>query len=152
MKKLLEDQMEWNKYFLNIAEQVKLKSKDESTQIGAVIVGMDREILSTGYNSFPRGLVDSMKERQERPLKYHFMCHAETSAIINAARIGVSTKNSTLYLTCGIPCTDCARNIINAGIKTVYCYDDFPAKEKWIEQREISLTMFFECDVQVIYY
>ena len=50
--------MDWNKYFLEIAEQIKLKSKDQSTQIGAVIVGKDKEIRSTGYNSFPRGLDD----------------------------------------------------------------------------------------------
>ena len=53
--------MNWNEYFLGIAEQVKLKSKDLSTQIGAVIVGNDNEVLSTGYNSFPRGLDDSLQ-------------------------------------------------------------------------------------------
>jgi dCMP deaminase len=51
--------MNWTEYFLGIAEQVKLKSKDKSTQIGAVIVGQDNEVLSTGYNSFPRGMDDS---------------------------------------------------------------------------------------------
>ena len=65
--------MEWTEYFLNIAEQVKRKSKDQSTQIGAVIVGEDKEVLSTGYNSFPRGLDDSLPERQERPEKYFWM-------------------------------------------------------------------------------
>lgn len=62
--------MEWINYFLGIAEQIKLKSKDESTQIGAIIVGKDKEIRSTGYNSFPRGLDDNRPERQERPQKY----------------------------------------------------------------------------------
>ena len=62
--------MNWTEYFLNIAEQVKLKSKDNSTQIGAVIVGEDNEVLSTGYNSFPRGMDDTVSERQERPEKY----------------------------------------------------------------------------------
>ena len=62
--------MNWTEYFLNIAEQVKLKSKDNSTQIGAVIVGEDNEVLSTGYNSFPRGMDDTVSERQERPGKY----------------------------------------------------------------------------------
>ena len=68
--------MNWTEYFLNIAEQVKLKSKDKSTQIGAVIVGVDNEVLSTGYNSFPRGLDDSKEERQERPEKYFWFEHA----------------------------------------------------------------------------
>ena len=96
--------MNWTEYFLGIAEQVKLKSKDESTQIGSVIVGMDNEILSTGYNSFPRGLDDSRPERQERPVKYNYIEHSERNAIFNAARIGVSLKNSTIYLTAGLPC------------------------------------------------
>jgi dCMP deaminase len=65
--------MEWKEYFLNIAEQVKLKSKDKFTQIGVVIVGKDNEILSTGFNSFPRGLNDNVNERQERPEKYFWL-------------------------------------------------------------------------------
>lgn len=146
--------MEWNVYFLNIAEQVKLKSKDESTQIGAVIVGEDREVLSTGYNSFPRGLDDSVKERQERPEKYFWMEHAERNAIYNAARIGVSLKNSTIYLTSGLPCMDCARGIVNSGIKTVYCKEVCTTKNKnkWDESQKKSLELLRECDIDVIYY
>ena len=59
--------MDWTDYFINIAEQVKEKSKDINTKIGTVIVGKDKEILSTGYNSFPRGLNDELDERQDRP-------------------------------------------------------------------------------------
>jgi len=146
--------MNWTEYFLNIAETIKLKSKDKSTQIGAVIVGNDNEILSTGYNSFPRGMDDNIQERQERPEKYFYMVHAEINSIINAARIGVSIKNSSIYLTCGIPCTDCAKGIINAGIKTIYCKQICTTKnnEKWIEHQKISLEMFEECGVIVKYY
>ena len=146
--------MDWTEYFLGIAEQVKLKSKDVSTQIGAVIVGEDNEILSTGYNSFPRGLDDTKIERQERPEKYFYMVHAEINSIINASRTGVSIKNSSIYLTCGIPCTDCAKGIINAGIKTIFCKQICTTKnnEKWIEHQKISLEMFDECGVNIIYY
>lgn len=146
--------MEWIEYFLNIAEQVKLKSKDQSTQIGAVIVGKDKEVLSTGYNSFPRGLDDSLQERQERPEKYFWMEHAERNAIYNAARIGVSLKNSTIYLTSGLPCMDCARGIVNSGIKTVYCKQVCTTKnrDKWDESQKKSLELLKECDVDVIYY
>ena len=90
--------MEWNRYFFNIAEEVKKKSKDKNTQIGAVIVGQDKEIVSTGYNSFPRGIDDNKIERQEKPEKYFWFEHAERNAIYNAARIGVSTKGCTIYL------------------------------------------------------
>jgi len=146
--------MEWTEYFLNIAEQVKQKSKDQSTQIGAVIVGEDKEVLSTGYNSFPRGLDDSLPERQERPEKYFWMEHAERNAIYNAARIGVSLKNSTIYLTSGLPCMDCARGIVNSGIKTVYCKQVCTTKnkDKWDESQKKSLELLGECDVDVIYY
>ena len=146
--------MNWTDYFLGIAEQVKLKSKDESTQIGAVIVGKDKEILSTGYNSFPRGLDDNLPERQERPVKYFYFEHAERNAIYNAARVGIPLAGSTIYLTSGLPCSDCARAIINSGIQCVYCKRECTTKnkEKWVESQEIAHKMLLECGVKVIFY
>jgi dCMP deaminase len=146
--------MEWIKYFLEIAEQVKLKSKDKSTQIGAVIVGKDKEIRSTGYNSFPRGLDDNKPERQERPEKYFWFEHAERNAIYNAARVGIPLDGSVIYLTSGLPCTDCARAIINSGIKKVYCKSQCTTKnkEKWVESQAKALEMLKECDIEVIFY
>jgi dCMP deaminase len=146
--------MNWTEYFLEIAEVVKLKSKDQSTQIGAVVVGEGRNVLSTGYNSFPRGLDDSLQERQERPEKYFWMEHAERNAIYNAALEGVSLKNSTIYLTSGLPCMDCARGIVNSGIKTVYCKEVCTTKnkEKWEESQKKSLQLLIECGVEVCYY
>jgi dCMP deaminase len=146
--------MNWIEYFLQIAEVVKLKSKDQSTQIGAVVVGEGNNVLSTGYNSFPRGLDDSLQERQERPEKYYWMEHAERNAIYNAALEGVSLKNSTIYLTSGLPCMDCARGIVNSGIKTVYCKEVCTTKnkEKWEESQQKSLELLGECGVDVIYY
>ena len=146
--------MNWTEYFLNIAEQVKLKSKDQSTQIGAVIVGIDNEVLSTGYNSFPRGMDDSKQERQERPEKYFWFEHAERNAIYNAARVGTPLKNSTIYLTSGLPCMDCARGIVNSGIKIVYCKEVCTTKnkEKWDESQKKSLQLLLECGISVKYY
>jgi len=146
--------MDWIEYFLGIAEQVKLKSKDESTQIGAVIVGKDKEILSTGYNSFPRGLDDNLPERQERPEKYFYFEHAERNAIYNAARVGTPLIDSTIYITSGLPCADCARGIINAGIKRVWCKRECTTKnkEKWIESQEMAHKMLLECNVRVSFY
>jgi dCMP deaminase len=146
--------MNWTEYFLGIAEQVKLKSKDESTQIGAVIVGEDNEVLSTGYNSFPRGMDDSIRERQERPEKYFWIEHAERNSIYNAARIGVKLKGSTIYLTSGLPCMDCARGIVNSGIKIVWCKKVCTTKnkEKWEESQSKSLELLNECGVQVNFY
>ena len=151
MKNLTED---WLRYFINIAEQVKLKSKDKSTQIGAVIVGKDLEIRSTGYNSFPRGLDDNISERQERPEKYFWFEHAERNGIYNAARVGIPLDGSVIILTSGLPCADCARAIINSGIKAVYCKSVCTTKnkEKWYESQEKALQMLKECGVDVIFY
>lgn len=146
--------MKWSEYYLGIAEAVKLKSKDQSTQIGAVIVGDDKQIVSTGYNSFPRNIVDGNDDRQLRPEKYYWMEHAERNAIYNAALNGVSTKGTSIYLTCGIPCCDCARGIINSGIKKVYCKEQDTTKnrEHWDEHAKRSMEMFTEADVDVIFY
>ena len=145
--------MDWKDYFKNIAHQVKLKSKDVNTQIGAVIVGKNNEIVSTGYNSFPRGIQDDLDWRQDRPEKYYWFEHAERNAIYNAALIGVSTKDTTMYLTCGVPCTDCARGIINAGISKIYCEkNDVTKGTQWSEHGKRSIIMFEEAGVEVEYY
>ena len=145
--------MNWDEYFINIAEQVKLKSKDKNTQIGVVIVGKDNEIVSTGYNSFPRGIDDNVDERQEKPEKYVWFEHAERNAIYNAARIGVSTLDTTMYMTCGISCADCARAIINSGISKIILRSGRGATNpKWQESAERSNQMFKEAGVIVEYY
>ena len=145
--------MNWVSYYRQLANTVKLKSKDKYTQIGAVIVGKDGEIVSTGYNSFPRGLDDGLDYRQERPEKYYWFEHAERNAIYNAARIGVSTKGTTMYLSCGLPCADCARGIINSGVKRIFCEKvDVTKGELWKESQERSWDMFMETGVKVCFY
>lgn len=147
--------MNWHQYFITLCNQVKTRSKDQSTQIGVVIVGTDNQIISTGYNSFPRGINDSLPERQERPEKYFWFSHAETNAIINSALNGVSTKGAKMYMTCGVPCADCARNIINSGIKEIWCQStlkDMNNRDKWEEHAKRSLQMFEESGVSVNFY
>lgn len=145
--------MNWDEYFINIAEQVKLKSKDKNTQIGVVIVGSSNEIVSTGYNSFPRGIDDNVDERQEKPEKYFWFEHAERNAIYNAARIGVSTLGTTMYMTCGISCADCARAIINSGISKIVLRKGRGAtNEKWQESAKRSEQMFKEAGIKVEYF
>jgi len=145
--------MNWVNYYRQLANTVKLKSKDKYTQIGAVIVGEDGEIVSTGYNSFPRGLDDGIDSRQERPEKYYWFEHAERNAIYNAARIGVSTKGTTMYLSCGLPCADCARGIINAGVRRIFCERvDVTKGDMWKESQERSWDMFMETGVDVCFY
>jgi len=97
---------------------VSARSKDPNTQIGCVIVGPAHEIRSTGYNSLPRGIRDDVTERFERPAKYLWMEHAERNAICNAARAGTATEGCTIYVEI-MPCMDCARAIVQAGIVEV---------------------------------
>lgn len=145
--------MNWKEYFRGIAHQVKLKSKDRYTQIGAVVVGKDNQIVSTGYNSFPRGIDDTLDIRQERPEKYYWFEHAERNSLYNAALIGVSTKGCTMYLTCGIPCSDCSRGIINSGIVKIVCEKVGGAVGNiWDEHAKRSLEMFNEAGVVIEYY
>lgn len=145
--------MNWKEYFRGIAHQVKLKSKDKYTQIGAVVVGKDNQIVSTGYNSFPRGIDDTLDVRQERPEKYYWFEHAERNSLYNAALIGVSTKGCTMYLTCGIPCSDCSRGIINSGILKIVCEKVGGAVGNiWDEHAKRSLQMFSEAGVVIEYY
>lgn len=138
--------------FMTLAYVVARQSKDKKTQIGAILVGPDNEVRSTGYNGLPRNCNDAVPERQERPEKYYWFEHAERNAIYNAARIGVSTKGCTLY-TMAYPCADCARAIIQAGIVKVVVHKQFQPKmnlKKWTESYKRSLQMLGEALVDVV--
>lgn len=113
-------ELEWDKRFLNIAKEVSTWSKDPTTKVGAVLVDpKTRNILSTGYNGFPSKFSDNTEILNDRLLKRRITIHAEINAILNAAKLGISTNNSTLYVY-GLPvCDYCAPNIIQAGIKRV---------------------------------
>ncbi|MGD0200090.1 MAG: dCMP deaminase family protein [Bryobacteraceae bacterium] len=113
----------WDEYYLRICQVVGARSKDPNTQLGCVIVGPAHEIRSTGYNSFPRGIRDDVPERLERPAKYLWMEHAERNAICNAARAGTATEGCTIYVEI-MPCMDCARAIVQAGITQVVVSDE----------------------------
>lgn len=109
---------DWDRYYLEICKVVAARSKDPNTQIGCVIIGPAREIRTTGYNSFPRGIRDDVPERKLRPAKYLWIEHAERNAICNAARCGTPLESCTIYVEI-MPCMDCARAIVQAGIREV---------------------------------
>ena len=108
----------WDEYYLSTCQVVATRSKDPNTQIGCVIVGPAHEIRTTGYNSFPRGIRDDVPERPVRPAKYLWIEHAERNAICNAARCGTPLEGCTIYVEV-MPCMDCARAIVQAGIAEV---------------------------------
>jgi len=142
--------MNFDDYYMNMAYLVAMKSKDESTHIGAVVVGSDNEVRSVGYNSYPRGINDNLPERQVRPEKYFWFEHAERNAVYNATLLGTSLKGCRMY-TNGIPCMDCARAIVQAGIKEVIIdkkWDD-NNDDIWIENAKRTKILFQETGVSL---
>ena len=139
----------WDKRYLALAKEVSTWSKDPSTQVGAVTVGAKKEVLSQGFNGFPRGIEDSDDRYNHRQTKYKFVVHAEMNAIYNATYSGVSLDGATLYVY-GLPiCSECAKGIIQVGIKKVVVKK---AKEldNWNESVELSKQMFDEADVELV--
>lgn len=120
-----DDYISWDEYFMGIALLSAQRSKDNNTQVGACIVNGSNKILSLGYNGMPTGCDDNMMpwDREGEPLdtKYMYVCHAELNAILNAP-IG-SLQNSRLYVTL-FPCNECAKAIIQSGIKEVIYLSD----------------------------
>lgn len=137
--------MNWDEYYLGLAKQASMKSKDPSTKVGAIVVDNNNRIVSTGYNGFPVGVLEP-KERWERPLKYEFVCHAELNALIYSG----FTLDGTLYCT-HYPCSNCGKYIIQAGIKRIV----IPKQEKKDPEssvgktQDLAETMFSEVGISV---
>jgi dCMP deaminase len=142
------DNITWDQYFISEAYLSARKSKDNSTQVGAVIVGLDKEIRSKGNNGPCRGEDDNNPSIYERPLKYDLFEHAERNAIYNAARIGVSCKNSKIYVTMP-PCVDCARAIIQSGISELILHKQAPNSTNWNQSQKTAYELLERCGVQV---
>lgn len=136
---------DWDIYFVNLARMVATRSRDPSTQVGAVIV-KDKIVLTTGYNGLPRGIEFSL-DRMSRPLKYDWMVHGEENALLNAARQGISTQGSIVYVTPFHPCIKCTRAIIQAGVSKVVI-DYWQQSDKWEEEWKISKSLFDEAKVE----
>ena len=143
----------WDLKYLRLALHVAGWSKDNSTKVGAVIVGPTNEVISLGFNGPPRGVNDDDPERWVRPEKYRWCEHAERNAIFNAARMGVSTMASTMYMTSTpakfAPCDECARAIIQAGIARLVVEPPSGDIERWKDSFVVSSTMLAEAGVEV---
>ena len=120
----------WDKRFLDLATHISSWSKDPSTKVGCVVVGEDREIRSTGFNGFPRGIKDDEERLADRAQKYPLICHAEENAIMHAARTGISLKGNTAYVTWP-PCSRCTRSLIQAGVSEVVYPANINIPDRW---------------------
>ena len=155
IKKQRKNYLSWNEYFMAIAKLSAMRSKDPSTQVGACIVGSDNRILSIGYNGAPNGFKDDYFpwERQGDMLntKYAFVCHGEMNAILNYRGSRKELEGAKIYVDL-FPCNECAKLIIQSGIKEViYLSDKFKNKDGNLEETDsvkASKLMFDECGVK----
>lgn len=145
------DYISWDEYFMGVAVLAAKRSKDPNTQVGACIVDENNVILSTGYNGFPKGCSDdifpwSRAAEEETETKYPYVVHAELNAILNAG--GKSLRGSRIYVAL-FPCNECAKSIIQSGIKEViYLSDKYEtspmtmASKRMLETCGVKLTKF----------
>lgn len=142
-----DDYISWDEYFMGIALFSAQRSKDNSTQVGACIVNADKKIVSVGYNGMPTGCLDDDMPWDRTGdflnTKYPFVCHAELNAILNSNIQGVN--GGTLYVTL-FPCNECAKAIIQCGIKRVVYLDNKYADTDGVKA---SAMMFEKCGIQV---
>lgn len=138
----------WDNRYLSLAKEVATWSKDPSSQVGAVTVGAKKEVLSQGFNGFPRGINDLAERYNNRETKYKFVVHAEMNAIYNATYSGTSLDGATLYIY-GLPiCSECAKGIIQVGIKRVVI-EKSKELENWNESVKLSRELFDEAGVEL---
>jgi dCMP deaminase len=140
----------WSKRYLKLAEEVSQWSKDPNTKVGAVVVGSKGQILSQGYNGFPRGIADTPTRLKNRDVKLSLVVHAEMNAIYNATYSGVSLDDAVIYIH-GLPaCSECAKGIIQVGIrKVVVSKQCIEARPHWNDSWKKSVAMFAEAGVAV---
>ena len=137
-----QDYLSWDEYFMGVALLSAGRSKDNNTQVGACIVSDENKVLSVGYNGMPVGCNDDEmpweREGEALATKYPFVCHAELNAILN--RITGSLKDSRIYVTL-FPCNECAKAIIQSGIKEVIYMEDKYAESDSVKASKMMFKM-----------
>ncbi len=146
--KARDSYLTWDEYFMAIAKLSALRSKDPNTQVGACIVDSSNRILSIGYNGAPNGFSDSIfpwaREGEVLETKYPFVCHAELNAILNYRGSRKDLENAKIYVDL-FPCNECAKLIIQAGIKEVIYLSD---KYNETDSVKASKMLFTKCNVK----
>ena len=136
----------WDMRYLALAEHVSTWSKDPSTKIGSIAVGSNGQVLAQGYNGFPRLIEDDLDLYSNREEKYKRVVHAEMNVIYNASYNGTSLKDSTLYVN-GLPvCSECAKGVIQVGIKKVIM-KKITIPDKWRPSWSLTQDLFKQAGV-----
>lgn len=139
----------WTKRYLCLAKEISAWSKDPSRKIGAVAVSDKGQVLATGYNGFPRGVEDSIERYENKELKSKYVVHAEMNCIYNATYNGISLDGSSLYVFGLPPCSECAKGIIQVGIKEVFYSYDERVPDKWLTSLDTTVQMFHESGIKL---
>ena len=148
ISKKRKDYIGWDEYFMAIAKLSAMRSKDPSTQVGACIVSQDNRILSIGYNGAPNGFEDDefpwAREGENLDTKYPYVCHAEMNAVLNFRGSKKDLENAKIYVDL-FPCNECAKILIQSGIKEViYLSDKYSKSENTIASKKL----FDRCGVK----
>jgi len=150
MIKKRDNYLSWDEYFMSIVKLSEERSKDPNTQVGACIVDQNNRIISIGYNGMPNGVNDDEIpwDREGNPLetKYFYVCHAELNAILNNRNKNL--EGCTLYVSL-FPCNECAKLIIQSGIKKIVYFSD---KYKDTDSTKASKIMFDKSGVSYVQY
>lgn len=143
----------WDEFFIKMCYLIATKSKDLSSKIGSVVV-RDNIIISTGYNGFPKGVKDSIVRIKNRDIKYQISVHSEVNSLLFAAKYGAQLNGSKLY-TSSLPCQNCGKHIIQAGISEVIYHKQFfdfwnqNMRPEWEKSNKLTKTMFKEAGIRV---
>ncbi|MEF9920509.1 MAG: dCMP deaminase family protein [Erysipelotrichaceae bacterium] len=140
-----EDVLTWDEYFMGLAHLSALRSKDPSTQVGAVIVSPQKKVVGIGYNGFPNGCSDDEfpwdREGDYEATKYPFVVHAELNAILNSTK---DLHGCSIYVSL-FPCNECAKAIIQSGIKRiVYESDKYATSDNTIASKRMLSAVGIE--------
>ncbi len=139
----------WDNRYMELAKAVSTWSKDPSKKIGAIAIGSKGQVLAQGFNGFPRGIDDTDERLNDRETKYKYVVHAEMNLIYNATFNGISLDGSTVYIY-GLPlCSECAKGLIQVGVKRIVMSRDSleSADDKWLESFELTMQLLNESGI-----
>lgn len=139
----------WDNRYMELAKAVSTWSKDPSKKIGAIAIGSKGQVLAQGFNGFPRGIDDTDERLNDRETKYKYVVHAEMNLIYNATFNGISLDGSTVYIY-GLPlCSECAKGLIQVGIKRIVMSRDSleDVDEKWQDSFDLTLQLLNESGI-----
>ena len=134
--------------YLQFADVAASFSKDPNTKVGAVAIDDEFRVLATGYNGFPRGVLDSEDRLCDRNMKLNLTVHAEANIVAQSAFSGTSIRGSTVLVSNLFPCVDCAKLLVQAGVRRIVA--PRISNERWKESNELAKLIFAEAGVEVI--